>query len=655
MRHLYTCCLLLLALVARPAHAAPGDTTRVQVWNALRLDHHGDYDATANFPQGGGPYRKILLHYKLGRYACPAGTQYCGSWDYTTRVLLQPPTADTLELMRVITPYASNWSTTRYHDYVTDVTDYAAQLTSGPQPLRFIYDGYSWGFTVSVWFEFIEGPPAREVLAVRKLYDGVFAFGKTADPIESHLTPKSVYIPGGPTVSQVQLKTLVTGHGSDGRQCAEFCSKYYQVLAGGQDLGNTQIWRDDCGRNPVSPQTGTWVYERANWCPGQMVKPIYHDLTAQAQPGVALPVDINMQPYRAPSQANATAVYIWHAEAIISGPPTFQAADADLREIISPTIDPNYARDNPACAGARIRIRNGGADTLRTLLLRYRTGGAVGTWQTYQWTGALAFLTETEISLPLLPGALSQPVGASATGHFEVEVSLPNGLADPNPWNDHLTSTYAAVPVQTVNPFVVEFYTNEQNANGFNETAWILTDAATGAVVAQRVDVASSSVYYDTVALAPGCYNFRFLDTGCDGYSFFASGASSGEVRWLRTNRPTAVRSFDGDFGCESNFRFIVAAPTGLVGADAPGATLEVYPNPTTTGEVTLDFDLPQAQDVMVRVVSPVDGRLLRRAELPAVRSKRVPFSLRGLPRGLYLLECSGAQGVRFWRRVAVE
>ncbi len=644
--------LLVGGLFATTAlRAAPGDTTRVDVVTNMRITRHGAYDTLAQLPGGGGPYRKILLHYVLGRYQCPGGTQYCGSWDYTTRVLIQPPFSDTLELTRVITPYATDWLSTtggpsRRHDYVTDVTDYAQQLTQGPARLRYFYDGYSWGFTVSLYFEFIEGTPARQVMSVKKLYDGYMPFGVTANPIESYLTPRTVYVPGGPVIDRVELKSFITGHGYDGNQCAEFCSKYYDVFANSQRVARQQLWRDDCGRNPVSPQTGTWVYDRANWCPGQAVRPLRHNLTAWASPGTGLEVNLDMEPYTTPGQANPGG-YIWHSQVVQYAPPNFAAADADLREIISPTTDPNYARDNPACAGARVVLRNGGAAALTRATFRYRAGA--GTWLTYLWTGNLAFQRDTVVALPLPADALLSATG----GAFTVVAELPNDLPDPNPLNDTLRSRYAAT-VALPASFRVTFTTNGSSVGGYNETAWRLLDEA-GAVVRQRVNLASRTTYLDTVSLAPGCYTFQVTDAGCDGFAWWAnSAAGSGVLRFLRTTSNQPVRAIPGDFGCESNLRFRVAAPTGLRDDALTAGLLDVYPNPTPDGRVTLDFALPHQQDVTV-AVRALDGRLVRRAHLAAVSTGRRELDLRGLRAGAYLLECATTDGARLWRRVVVE
>jgi Peptide-N-glycosidase F, C terminal/Secretion system C-terminal sorting domain len=651
MRHYYLLmsALLLTLLSASPkASAAPGDTLRVPVVTDMRITRYGNYDTTALLPTGGGPYRKILLHYVLGRYNC-GGAQYCGSWDYTTRVILRPPGADTLELTRVITPYATDWLPAtggpgRKHDYVTDVTDYAEQLTQGPRSLRYLYDGYSWGFTVTLYFEFIEGTPARDILGVKKVYEGWMPFGKTNEPIENKLTPKSIYIPGGPVVDRVELKNIITGHGSDGNQCAEFCSNYYEVYANNQYVTQQQLWRDNCGRNPVSPQTGTWVYDRANWCPGQAVQPLRHNLTQWATPGTNMEVNLDMEPYTSPTQGN-TGGYIWHSQLLVCGPPNFSAADADLREIISPTTDPNYARDNPACAGAKVVLRNGGAAPLTSVTFRYKAGS--GAWLTYPWTGNLAFLRDTVVALPLPSTALLSATG----GTFTVVTEQPNGLADPNRYNDTLRSQYAAtvaLPAQ----FRVSFTTNASVVTGRSETSWRLLDEL-GAVVKQRVQNRASTNYLDTVNLAPGCYTLQVLDAGCDGLAWWANpNAGNGSLRLLRATSGQVVRSISGDFGCESNLRFRVLTPTGLADAALP-TLLDVYPNPTPDGLLTLDFSLPTRQDVTVNVRA-LDGRLVRRTVLSGVEAGLKSLDLRGLPSGIYLLQCDGSAGARFWRRVAV-
>ena len=40
-----------------------------------------------------------------------------------------------------------------------------------------------------------------------------------------------------------------------------------------------QVWKD-CGENPVYPQGGTWIYDRAGWCPGMATDVQVNDITS---------------------------------------------------------------------------------------------------------------------------------------------------------------------------------------------------------------------------------------------------------------------------------------------------------------------------------------------------------------------------------------
>src|SRR6185503_10753464 len=109
MSHFVRAFILLLSIVSllsAKSLANPGDTTWVQAQNDVQLDWYNDFDTPVNFPAGTVSYRKIIMVFTLGKYQCPAGTQYCGDWDYTVQNFLMTPT-DTFELSRLITPYAN--------------------------------------------------------------------------------------------------------------------------------------------------------------------------------------------------------------------------------------------------------------------------------------------------------------------------------------------------------------------------------------------------------------------------------------------------------------------------------------------------------------------------------------------------------------------
>ncbi len=60
------------------------------------------------------------------------------------------------------------------------------------------------------------------------------------------------------------MKSSITGHGQNG----EFNAKYhYYNIDGGEEEYIYHVW-NDCSEIPIYPQGGTWIYDRAGWCPG---------------------------------------------------------------------------------------------------------------------------------------------------------------------------------------------------------------------------------------------------------------------------------------------------------------------------------------------------------------------------------------------------
>src|SRR6202000_2222977 len=127
--------------------------------------------------------------------------------------------------------------------------------------------------------------------------------------IENYLVPKTFSYTA--PVAHPVLKNTVTGHGSDIGQCSEFCNKYYQLNINGNLVSQNQLWRNTCGLNEVYPQTGTWIYNRGNWCPGEWVRPIYHNLTSLTTANTNFTIDVDMQPYVTNS---VSAGYNWVAQ-----------------------------------------------------------------------------------------------------------------------------------------------------------------------------------------------------------------------------------------------------------------------------------------------------------------------------------------------------
>lgn len=640
--------ITLISFMSNDIKANPGDTTWVTLYNARKITQYGDYDTSAVLPVG-KRFRKIRLHYILGRYACPAGTQYCGSWDYTTKLYAKPSGADTVEIARVITPYATDWLTTnRKHDFIVDVTDYASIL-NGNLDFRYVYEGYSWGFTITLKLEMIEGIPPMDAQSAKNIYDGYYAYGSVADPIENHLISKPFQY-NNPS-SKAFVKNVISGHGSDDNGCGEFCSKYYELKLNNTTIAQKQLWRNDCGLNDIYPQTGTWLYERANWCPGAIVKPIYHDLSAITTPANTFSVDIDMEPYAVANQSNLGGFGVV-SQLIAYSAPNY-SLDIAIEDIIAPTDDAQYFRSNNVCSNPKIKIKNVGTTPVTNVIFNYNLiGGAV---QSYTWTGNLPFLKDTIIDLG---PSLAMFNGNNST-KFYVEIAKVNGsTGDQNNLNNNYTATIK--PVKSYpNKFVIYLNTNAATSAvnpGFNEVHWKLIDQA-GTVVASRVNNLNSKSLRDTVTLPNGCYTFIADDDGCDGiswwaYTYYNVNPGNGSLKFGSATTPATLKLFNGDFGCQIIERFTVGYALSLNEVIENSSNFQLYPNPTTNS-VSMLIDIEGKQDINY-TITDITGKQVKQGEFKNILTETYTINTSDLINGLYFVTCTFNSGKTITKKLVI-
>jgi hypothetical protein len=618
-------------------NAAPGDTTWVTVFENRKITQYWNIDTVAQLPNTNVAYRKIRLHYILGRYACPSGEQYCGSWDYTTRVQAMPPSNDTVELARIITPYATDWlATNRKHDYVVDITDYSTIL-KGQLPFRYIYEGYSWGFTLTLKIEFIEGTPPMTPLGFENVYDGYFGYGNTNNPIENKLveTPHQY----SAAVKNIVLKNTVSGHGSDDTQCAEFCNKFYTLKINGTQQAQQQLWKSDCGKNNIYPQTGTWLYNRANWCPGEQVYPVIHNLKPFTQANTPFAIDIDLQAYTAPNQNNAQGGYNFSTQVIHYGEYNFQL-DAAIEDIIAPTNDPNYFRSNGVCQTPIIKVKNTGAQSITSMEFTYKLAG--GAPANFTWTGTLAPGEEKVIELL---GTVNIFNG-NESNQFEVELIKVNQVVDDYALNNTYKSTFTHVRSYPTT-FVVFFKTNNATSSGYNETSWEIRNAA-GEVVESRTNNSNNTTYRDTITLEQGCYNFKMTDSRCDGiswwvYQYYNPNPGTGQIRFTNAQSGGTLRNFGGDFGCEFEERFTVGYTLNTPELLAESGEIQVYPNPASD-QLTIDFSELNADIHSISIVDLTGKTIIRESNIQS-NDLIYDLNLSTLEQGYYVVQVNSARG----------
>ena len=110
--------------------------------------------------------------------------------------------------------------------------------------------------------------------------------------VESQVATVAVAIPEHTT--RVIAHLITTGHSfGNALNCAEFCEMRHDVIVNG-DAYSSNPWRPDCESNPVSPQYGTWEYERNGWCPGAVAIGTELDITSSVTPGNDVTIDFEI-------------------------------------------------------------------------------------------------------------------------------------------------------------------------------------------------------------------------------------------------------------------------------------------------------------------------------------------------------------------------
>lgn len=521
------------------------------------------------------------------------------------------PTLNRWELARYITPYGINLSLGGGWTWTYDVSDYASLLHDS------VYlSAGNWQELLDVKFLFIKGTPPRKVLGIQNLWQGDFGWGPN---IENDLAAKKVLIPSEAKNTRVKLR--ITGHGEDNNNCAEFCTNTAYFKVNGQQQYQQQIWRPTCPLNPLYPQGGTWIFERANWCPGAEVQDYDWELTPFVTPGDSTLLDVDLNPYNGSGGAN----YVTESQLISYGDPNF-SLDAEVNEILSPVLDSIHRRHNPVCNNPLIAIRNDGSTPLTSLTITYGIEGA--TPSSYQWSGNLNIMDTAQVRL----GAFFSPLGGNGN-KFVVRVSKPNGGDDENIHNDTAIS-YFKFPKQYPSSLVIEVKTN----NHGEDNAYTVTDDL-GNNFLSRNNLDANTTYRDTLNLANGCYTFRLTDSGEDGLSFwFFPDYGTGYARIKDATTGLIKKNFGVDFGSEIYQQFTVGY--FLNAEDLPevsNVVVNVYPNPTD-GEAWADIFLPQRGDADV-IVTDLTGKIIYHQLLQNILSDGLTIDLKDQPSGMYLVQ----------------
>ena len=455
-------------LFVSASFAATGDTTIIVAHSNSNLaSPPSNDDIWVAFPNTGTTYQKIIMKFTLG-----CGTPQCSGWDYTVNTSLGKKNGaidtaivaiDTLlhdttwsytdhvnfmEIGRLITPYgtymaagSNGFNNSWTHPYYYDVTDYASLLKDSTN-IRVHYDGWTDAFSAKVEFIFVEGPPTRTVENVKEIYNTYIGYNNSTD-FESQAVAKTFSI--NPNVTSAKVKIIMTGHGSQG----EFDPRYFHIKVNSAEVYSHILWKADCDVNPVAPQGGTWIFHRANWCPGDKVPTYEVDITPYITSGQNVTVDLDLDDFVI--QSGQAAGYGISAYLITYT--TQKNNDVMMEEIIAPNSDKPYLHWNPICTQPKVKIKNTGKQNLTYAEIKYWIKG--GTYWYYEWNGNLPPFESELITLPAFDW-----FGLDTTDRiFYAEAKWPNQVPDEYTYNDKLQSSFNMTP-KLDSVFYIYFKTN---------------------------------------------------------------------------------------------------------------------------------------------------------------------------------------------------
>ena len=290
---------LLAAALLTLALPTLAETINVPTFNREFFNWATVHEQTFTFPEQ-QLYSQVLCNIVI---ACPLPPADCDPWDRLGWLRLKhevsPGVFEDYELVRFVTPYDITFDGgPQICSWQIDLTDYQFLLHDEVTLKMYIetWMGNDNGWVLTVNFQMTTGTLEREPFAIAQLYSGRnVRYGDPETPVADNLPVVPVVIPEEATWAAAKI--FATGHGFlNTDNAAEFSYKW-QRLRVGTNTEQHYLWRNDCEHNECSPQQGTWLYDRAGWCPGDKAEPWTVDLSDWVTPGGTANVVLELQPY----------------------------------------------------------------------------------------------------------------------------------------------------------------------------------------------------------------------------------------------------------------------------------------------------------------------------------------------------------------------
>lgn len=614
---------LLFLISSLPAFAQPPVVTHVITHSRATIicdpkTGENGYPAWGVFPAENYPVRKITMNLTLGS----PDSLHTAHWDYLDRIILRRKdgvhgTSPGYELGRMLTPYGSIYNKGWSWKWQVDVTDFSPYLRDSVE-IEYIHTGYennTVGWALTIDFEILSGPPVFTPMGMVPLWNKGYKYGDPNAKIEDSLLPVNYESKAGAAINRIRIQH--TGHGMDRpRGCSEFCSRWRDIKLDGKTIDHRNMWKD-CGGNPLYPQGGTWVYDRAYWCPGDLQEPDVIDVFVK--PGMH-EVSLQMEPYTA--TGNIQAVENISAYLFEYSKPK-QKNDVVIDAILAPSDEQRFFRLNPASFTPRLTIRNLGSEHLRSVTIVYGTEGFAK--KTFHWKGDLPFNKVAEV---FLPGEIQ---GNDGRNVFSVLLTKPNGKKDAWTGDNEMHTSFTA-PGKYPEKFVLELLTN----NKPKDNSIYLVNAMLDTIFRKTPDqLEARTKYRDTILLTPGKYTLSLTDSAGDGLEFWAEPKNGDGYLRMFDLKGNLIHAFESDCGNGEMLSF--KAVQGFVpDTTIPKYAFSLYPR-LITDQTELSVVSNRLSDMTVLIT--VDGVVWEKHEYKGIKNAVFNYDLTHLPAGRIVVE----------------